>query len=229
MGSESSVRWLESSSVQSSSTSSEFSLSSKTQSVRAGKRQKNFYGIRTWENTKCCTFTSRVTQIRTPLGHVHRFDPPTSRFIKSAVSFIRVPVIHFLLKLCLTSLLRFRRLMQPLSLSRFTLQLRKCFSVLQWCGRKRWRRQPAAAAATAVGGGGFSQKHVCRTKPVSSFIAMWTAWCCESWPVKVTWGWTWPGSFWLGWSAAPATGGTASSRLTAPVKQGRRFIDLRVD
>lgn len=129
MGSESSVRWLESSSVQSSSTSSEFSLSSKTQSVRAGKRQKNFYGIRTWENTKCCTFTSRVTQIRTPLGHVHRFDPPTSRFIKSAVSFIRVPVIHFLLKLCLTSLLRFRRLMQPLSLSLASLSSSESVSV----------------------------------------------------------------------------------------------------
>lgn len=75
----------------------------------------------------------------------------------------------------------------------------------------------------------FLPKHESRTKLASSLIATWTAWCCESWPVKVKWGWTWPGSSWLGWSAAPANGGTASSQLTAPVnnKPGRlsQWID----
>lgn len=51
------------------------------------------------------------------------------------------------------------------------------------------------------------------------FIWRWTAWCCGSWPVKVRWGWTWPGSSGLGWSAAPAIGGSVSSRLSAPVRQ----------
>lgn len=226
VGSEPSVRWLESSSVQSSSTSSsEFSLAAKTQSVRPGKQQKNFYGGRTWEDMKCCTFTPKVTQSQTQLGHVHLLDPLTSRFFrKSAVSFIRVPVIHFLLKLCIMSLLRFRRLMQPLPLS---LSLCSPAQKVFQCTPVMW--QKTMTTGGGGGSGGFSQKPVCRTKPVSSFIAMWTAWCCESWPVKVTWGWTWPGSSWPGWSAAPATGGTASSQPTAPVKQGRRFIDLCVD
>lgn len=51
------------------------------------------------------------------------------------------------------------------------------------------------------------------------FIWRWTAWCCGSWPVKARWGWTWPGSSGLGWSAAPAIGGNVSSRLSAPVRQ----------
>lgn len=42
--------------------------------------------------------------------------------------------------------------------------------------------------------------------------------------MKVRWGWTWPGSSGLGWSAAPAIGGSVSSRLSAPVRQ---VIDQR--
>lgn len=102
------------------------------------------------------------------------------------------------------SLLRFRRLMQPLSRS---LAAESVLVLLQWCGRKRWQRQLEVSP----------KARACRTKLVSSFIATWTAWCCESWPVKVKWGWTWPGSSWLGSSAAPAIGGSASSRLSAPV------------
>lgn len=74
------------------------------------------------------------TQIPDPnLAWSHAsFDPLTSHLKKSAVSSIPVP-IYFLLKVCIMSLLRFRRLMQSLSLllSLALPQLRKCFSVLQ--------------------------------------------------------------------------------------------------
>lgn len=98
-------------------------------------------------------------------------------------------LIRFLLKVCVMDLLGSRRLLQP----------QKGFCWLLWCGRTWWRQR----------GGRW----------VSSLRARWTAWCCESWPVKVTWGWTWPGSSGPGWSAAPASGGSASWRPSAPVSQ----------
>lgn len=45
--------------------------------------------------------------------------------------------------------------------------------------------------------------------------------------MKVKWGWTWPGSSGLGWSAAPATDGSASSQLTAPVGSQPGKLDDR--
>lgn len=163
----------------------------KTKCQRGNDRQLN----------KCCTFNLQYTLISLVTASFWSTNLPFSQTLQCPLS--PVP-IHFLLKVCVMSLLRFRRLMQPLSRS---LAAESVLVLLQWCGRKGWQRQLEVSP----------KARACRTKLVSSFIATLTAWCCESWPVKVKWGWTWPGSSWLGSSAAPAIGGSASSRLSAPV------------
>lgn len=127
-------------------------------------------------------------------------DPLTSHFTASAVSFVP-DLIPFSPHNGPPEVSSLTPPHPPSLLARFG----QSFSVppppsLRWGGGPRWAAEP------------------------HPFIWRWTAWCCGSWPVKVRWGWTWPGSSGLGWSAAPAIGGTFSSRLSAPVRQ---MIDQR--